>query len=118
MKIKDALSKIAATKPSQYGDEIQVEWLAQLDETIRIEIMQGEGDPISYDPDTDMDTELLVPAPYDVIYNTWLKAQIDGSNNETARFNNDMLLYNTQYTSLADWWIREHMPSQKTYVRY
>ena len=117
MRIKDALSRIAAIKPSRYGDELMVEWLSRIDETIRVEIMQeGEG-PLRYDAATDMDKELLAPYPYDEIYITWLQAQIDLNNAEMGRFNNDMLLYNTQYTSLCDWWIREHMPKQKNYVR-
>lgn len=117
MRISQALSRIAAVKPSQYDDDTMVEWLSRLDETIRIEVMHLDGDPVSYDPEHDLERELLAPYPYDEVYISWLKAQIDLNNAEMARFNNDMLLYNTQYTALADWWVREHTPTQTNYVR-
>ena len=63
-----------------------------------------------YDPETDADTELLVPAPYDEVYVFWLESRIDYSNSEIARYNNSISNYNAAYNAYANYYNRRNMP--------
>lgn len=66
-----------------------------------------------YNTDTDPGTDLLVPAPYDMLYVYWLMAQIDHMNMEIDKYNNDRLLFEDAYGNFNDYWTRTHMPIPK-----
>ena len=66
-----------------------------------------------YNRDTDPGTDLLVPAPYDMLYVYWLIAQIDHMNMEMDKYNNDRLLFEDAYGNFSDFWTRTHMPIPK-----
>ena len=121
MTLGEAITRTQEIKPSQYGPESMALWLYQLDETIYKEVVLNHEDasePVEpYDPEADRETTLLVPPPYDGIYMSWLAAKIDFHNAEYGRYNNDMIMYNTQYNSFVDWYNREHKPVSKNYVR-
>ena len=57
-----------------------------------------------------METELLVPAPFDEVYLRWLEAQIDYANGEYDKYNNAILMYQTAYDGYANYYNRTHMP--------
>lgn len=68
-----------------------------------------------YDDNTDLQTELLVPAPYDEVYLRWMEAQIDYHNGEYDRYNNAMDMYNTAFTGYQNYYNRTHMPKGKKF---
>lgn len=53
---------------------------------------------------------LMIPEPHRAIYEYYLMAQIDLTNGDTARYDNDMILYNDAVSKFAREWHREHMP--------
>jgi hypothetical protein len=63
-----------------------------------------------YDENTDGDTVLLVPSPYDEIYLRWLEAMIDYNNGEYDKYNSAIQLYNTMYRGFANYYTRTHRP--------
>ena len=63
-----------------------------------------------YDDKTPMDTELLVPEPFDEIYPLWLEARIDYANGEYDKYNNSILMYNAAYDAYANYYNRNNMP--------
>lgn len=68
----------------------------------------------NYQLDTDRGFELLVPAPYDRIYEAYCAAQIDRDYEEAERYPVDMSVYNQLRQDFGVWWFRTH-PQKKRY---
>lgn len=66
-----------------------------------------------YTPDTDPETVLLAPMPYDDVYMYYLFCQIDLQNQELEKYNNDNALFSAAYTALRNYWNRTHMPNMR-----
>lgn len=120
MTIMETLYRIDEVKPNSYSQAEKIKWLSSLDGTIKSEIIdthEGGEDVVfnGYNENTPLDTPLLVPAPYDDIYLRWLEMQIDYANGEYGKYNNSMMVYNTAYTSYANYYNRTHMPIGKKF---
>ena len=63
-----------------------------------------------YNEDTDPQTELLVPAPYDEVYLRWMEAQIDYHNGEYDKYNNAIIMFNAAFEAYAAYYNQHHMP--------
>lgn len=120
MKIIEAINAIDALKPNGYTQAEKIRWLSALDGILYQEIIlpheRAEGRSFSgYDEDTPPETALLAQEPYGrELYLSYLEAQIDYYNGETARYNNSMTMYQAAYTAYARWYNRTHLPlSQK-----
>lgn len=115
MTIIEAITRVDTVKPNTYSQIDKVKWLSELDGIIKAEIIDthegGENVAFSgYTEYTDLDTKLLVPAPYDEIYIRYLEMQIDYANNEYGKYNNSMMMYNSAFTAFEKYYNREHMP--------
>jgi hypothetical protein len=115
LKILEAISKVDALKPNTYTPEDKVDWLSNLDARVKSQIIDThEGAEAvtftGYDDNTDPQTELLVPAPYDEMYLRWLEAMIDYYNRDDDSFNNDIILFNNAYDGYKKHYTRNHMP--------
>lgn len=115
MKLSEVLSKIDALKFNTYSPEVKIAWISNLDQKIKTQIIdlhEGGSDTVfnGYDENTDGDTVLLVPSPFDEIYLRWLEAMIDYSNGEYDKYNSAIQLYNTLYKAYANHYTRTHKP--------
>ena len=120
MTLIEAIDLINALKPNTYTHTDKVKWLSNLDGIIKNEIIDThEGaEKVTFDgynEDTDLATELLVPAPYESIYRYWLEANIDYANGEYGRYNNSVQAYNDAYKAFAGYYNRTHMPNGKKF---
>jgi hypothetical protein len=119
MTIKEAIDLTDRLKPNQYGDAEKVSWLSELDGRIwRETILTHERDTTAadfkgYAESVDMDTELLIPWPYDTIYRWYLEMMIDDANGETAKYNNSAAKYNTYLQEYKNLYNRENAPLQE-----
>ena len=68
-----------------------------------------------YDSLTDLQTELLVPEPYDEVYLRWMEAQIDYYNGEYEKYNNAIEMFNTAFNSYQNYYNRTHKPKGKQF---
>ena len=115
MTLIEAITHVDTVKPNSYGMTEKIKWLSELDGVIKAEIIdthEGSED-ISfsgYNDESDLNTKLLVPAPYDKIYTHYLEMQIDYANNEYSKYNNSMVMYNTAYSAFQLYYNREHKP--------
>ena len=119
MTIIEAIHGIDALKPNGYPQADKIKWLSDLDGTVKEQIIDthegGEGVIFNgYDGQTDVSTELLVPAPFEDIYLKWLEARIDYANGEYGKYNNSITMFNSQYSAYANHYNRSHMPKGKT----
>ena len=121
MTIMDALYRIDELKPNSYSQSEKIKWLSTLDGVIKSEIKDThercnkeccvETKVFSgYTEDADLNTVLLVPAPYDDIYLRWLESQIDYNNGEYGKYNNSLVAYNDAYDLYQKHYNRTHMP--------
>ena len=115
MTIAEVISKVDALKPNTYAPEDKVDWLSTLDARVKSKIIDTHvhNEPIffyGYDGINDMETELLVPAPYDEMYLRWLEAMIDYHNSDDDRYNNAIILFNNAYEDYKKHYTRTHMP--------
>ena len=119
MKIIEAINRIDSLKHNTYTESDKVEWLSRLDTMVKKHIIDThEGDEVSftgYDDITNLQTELLVPAPYDEVYLRWMEAQIDYHNGEYDKYNNAMEMFNTAYEGYQNYFNRTHMPKGKKF---
>ena len=118
MKIIEAINRIDSLKHNTYTQNEKVAWLSRLDSMVKRLIIDTheDGEDITftgYDDTTDLQTELLVPAPFDEMYLRWLEAQIDYTNGEYDKYNNSILMYQTAYDGYANYYNRNHMPKGK-----
>lgn len=115
MTIKEALETTDTLKPNAFQAKEKIKWLSELDSRIKKEILDThEGAPEfgGYGGTADTQTILLAPEPYSDVYIKYLIAQMDFYLAEIARYNNDMVLFNTAYDEFARWYHRTHKPLQ------
>ena len=121
MKISEAINQLDELKHNTYTQSNKVQWLSRLDAMVKKQIIDThEGEEVAfsgYDDSTDMNTELLIPAPFDEVYLRWMEAQIDYHNGEYGKYNNSMELFNTSYNAYQNEYNRTHMPKGKS-IRY
>jgi hypothetical protein len=115
MTIIEMITDVDALKPNGYEQPYKVQWLSQLDLRVKQDIIDthegGEDVHFSgYTDDTPIDTELLIPHPYNDVYRYWLEAQIDYANGEYTKYNNSMSMFNTAYSAFERYYNRTHMP--------
>ena len=114
MTILEAINRIDSLKHNTYTRSDKIYWLNRVDAMVkRLIIDAHEGEEVSIDGYTDttpLETELLVPAPFDEMYLRWLEARIDYANGEYDKYNNSILIYQEAYDSYANYYRRNHMP--------
>lgn len=113
MRIIEAINRVNALKPSQYDEGTMIAWLSELDADIRRTVIDThEGAPscpfYGYGID-DINAELIVSAPFDVIYPTYLQMKIDEANGETTRYNNSSAMFNSQLQNYRRDYNRTHV---------
>lgn len=123
MTIAQAMAILDQRKPNEYLFEERIQWLSQLDWRIVKEVFNTHrGDDgasfTGYTADVDRNTELLVGQPYDDMYITYMCLMIDMINGETARYNNDVTIFNQQFSDFANAYNRTHNPIGQTMLYY
>ena len=119
MTIIEAITRVDALKHNTYTQSDKVQWLSRMDWMVKKHIIDThEGtDKVTftgYDNNTDLQTELLVPAPYDEVYLRWMEAQIDYHNGEYGKYNNAVDMFTTSYEAYQNYYNRTHMPIGKS----
>ena len=107
MTIEQAIRLADEQRPNALMGATKIRWLTELEGRIVNEVYRNrrEFEHIKfsgYTQDTDVTTQLIVPDPYSDIYVYWLFMKTDYANNETDRFNNDAVMYNTAYLAYVN----------------
>ena len=120
MKIIDAINRLDAIKHNTYSQSDKLNWLSRVDGMVKkhiIDTHEGAEEVTftGYDDITDLETELLVPLPYDELYLRWMEAMIDFHNGEYVKYNNAVEMFNTSYEAFQNYYNRTHMPKGKKF---
>ena len=116
MTIEQAITTTDTMKPNAYSTNDKISWLSRLDGMVKrliIDTHEGGENVVftGYDSDTDMETELLVQAPFDDIYLRCLEAQIDYANAEYNKYNNSIIMFNSAFEVFGNYYNRNHVPA-------
>lgn len=131
-----AIEVVDRLKPNSYSEEDKLRWIEELDGMVRRLVFQWDetyleeieekskseastekekeecaeilkkAKPYSYPED--MDTELLITAPFENVYPLYLEAQIDYYNREYANYNNSASMFESQYREFKKAYIRKN----------
>lgn len=122
MTIQECIEEVDGLVINQYEDYLKIKWLNEVDATVYEDVIkqhekENEVEFKEYDIDTDMSTELLMPAPYSDAYIQYLIAKINYYNGELDKYNNAAAMYNNKVAEYKAWYNRQHMPVQKKDIR-
>lgn len=116
MTVTALIEKILILKGRQYDEETMVGWLNEIEgQAIEDVVNQAEGYNVEFVPlsyDQDAEKELTVPDRFQDVYTNYLFSKIDFHNQETERYNNDVVMFNSAFDAYAAWFRRKHMPKQ------
>lgn len=120
MNIQTAIEQIDRQVVNQIEDGDKIRWLTDLDRTIYATILSKANADISAPAfnEYDLDTELLVKAPYDEVYRWYLEMQIHGINGEAGRYNIAASKYNSALIAFGDYVQRECGTKTATRIRW
>lgn len=114
MTIIEAINGIDTIKPNKYTQDQKIEWLKRLDGQVKEQVIDthegGENVILEDYTIASVQTELLIPSPYDEVYINYLSMKIDFANGEYRKYNNSAVVYNTSLNEFKKWYNREHMP--------
>ena len=112
MTINEAINMLDSQKHNTFSRQDKLHWLSRLDGQIHRELLCLYGkkpeDFTGYTPETDPDTTLLVPAPWDEIYLHYMTAQVDYLSGEMTRYANAAALYNAVLAAYVRYFNRTH----------
>ena len=108
----EAITMVDDLEPNQYTEQQKLTWLARLDGQIFEELIltHEHEEGAVFTPPSSAADELLVPFPYDGIYNYWLQAMIALENGEGTKYITQMQLFNSLYKSFAWNYNRKYRP--------
>lgn len=118
MTIIEAINGAGQMRPNLRPQTEKIKWLSDLDSKIKQEVIdmrEGSKDIVftPYDSSTPMTTNLLVPAPYDELYVDYIVMKLDLANNETARYQNSSIRFNTSLNNFIKNWYATHKTARR-----
>lgn len=113
MTILQAIQQVDGLKPNTYSTRQKILWIGRLEAMVKTLIFDAHegGDDVPFavfSEDTDPETALFLPAPFDVAYLYWLEAQIHYANEEIGLYNNAMGMFNTAFRAYQADYKRNH----------
>jgi hypothetical protein len=111
MTISDAISEAKKLTGAVVDDETYLRWLSELDGQIAVMFFQADG----WLPYTDVNTELLIPFPWDgSTYVHYLEAQTYYTNGEYDRYENARIMSEQAQSDFRKYMQRTHQPAITT----
>ena len=109
MTVNEIISNVDLKEPNSYTAEEKLRWLSSLDGKIFAEVLsahEGLAQDAAFTPYSTGEETPLIPFPYcEGVYTHYLIAMIAAANAETARYNQQIALYNAEY---GQWWNAYH----------
>ena len=105
MKLRDLLNKISDEKPNSFSEAKLISFVNEVEAEVAEEL-HIEDVPTYADNHVDLDKTLLVHAPYDRLYISYVKAMIDYTNEEYESYANNQAQHVQDYRDFVDWVVR------------
>ena len=116
MTLGEMVERIIRLRGQQYDTDIMVGWLNEIEGQVVEEVINGAvGLDITFEPlmyEEDAERELTIPDRFQDVYINYLLSKIDFSNQETERYNNDVIMFNSAFEAYTAWFRRNHIPKK------
>ena len=107
MKLSEAIERVKKEKPHSFSENHCTLFVTEVEMQVQDFLGISASERVKYDWENDGGKELIVPAPYDRLYISWLKAKIDYSNEEYESYANNQDQFNADFAEFKAWAIRE-----------
>lgn len=105
MTINELITRVNTEKPNSF----QTEDLLKYINAIEAEVAEQLGVAAEVYTSDDLGSELLAPSPYDRLYISWLKANIDFANEEYASYENNQAQHIQDFMDFTDYIVRDRV---------
>ena len=116
MTLRDLINNISEEKPNSFSEAKLISFVNEVEAEVAEEL-HIENVPVYTDNHVDLDEELLVHAPYDRLYISYVKAMIDYTNEEYESYANNQAQHVQDYRDFVDWVVRTGQTSRNDAVR-
>lgn len=107
MTANKVIEQVDALRPNPYSEEQKLGWISNLEEMVQCLIVESSTvNRLAYPED--MDKELMIPAPFDNLYQLYLETMIDYYNREYGNYNNSAMMFGTRFDEYKKAYIRRH----------
>lgn len=107
MKLSEAINQVKKEKPHSFSEDHTALFITE----VEMAVQEFLGIPIperkKYDWKEDGGIELIVPAPYDVLYLSYLKAKIDYAMEEYESYATNQAQFDADFAEFKAWAVRE-----------
>ena len=107
MTVQKLLDKVQTEKPNAFGNEKLLEYVNEIEATVAEQLHVT---PEMYTSE-DMGKTLLAPFPYDVLYESYVKAKIDYAHEEYASYQMNQEQFSADMEEFIDWIVRTNQVS-------
>ena len=114
MNVNELLETVTALRGQQYGTNEMVAWMNEIEGKVVEEVLNCyEGFDLTFTPivyEEDGERELSIPDRFRDVYVNYMLSKVDFLNQETERYNNDVIMFNAAWEDYTSWFIRTHKP--------
>lgn len=110
MTIRELLNKISEEKSHSFPDSKIIAFINEVEPEVA-EQLHAENVPVYTDDPSELDTELLAANPYDKLYVSYVKAQIDFAKEEYASYQLNSEQHDQDFHDFMDWVVRSGQSS-------
>ena len=123
MKIMEAINQIDNLKPNTFSNRQKILWLSQLEAIVKRQVIDAHegGDDVrfgGFDEKTDVNTVLLMSAPFDIAYIYWLEAQIHYAYEDLDMYNAAIMMFNSTFSEFKADYKRHHAARNRGRFRF
>ena len=119
MTLEKLIETVVTIKGQQFDSEIITGWINEIEGQAIDEVFnQANGvsiEFIPYDYKTDSDKKLYIPDRFQDVYANYIYSKMDFLNQETERYNNDVVMFNAAYESFTSWFLRNNKQKSNRY---
>lgn len=102
MTIQKLIDKVQEEKPNTFSTAKYLEYINEIEADVADQVNQD----IPVYTDEDLEEDLIVPAPYDRLYVSYVKAMIDYANEEYASYQLNQSQHVQDFTDFLNWVVR------------
>lgn len=123
MTIKEAITQSDETNTNDYSTTQKIIWLSRVEAMVKNDVIDAHEGSEAYsfsgfDESTDMETELMMPEPYDECYIHYLQAQVYYANDEIDRYNRAITMFNYKFEAFKGNYKKNHAPKGSGRFRF
>ena len=97
MKVREPIEYVKKLLETAFSDSILLRWINQIEKEIQFEVFSTELDRVVRYTQDDMEKDLIVPRPFDKLYEDYLIWRIALAQGEMERANNLQTIYEQSY---------------------